>query len=228
MWRSPTVESTRPGSDPSGDSWTHGWGRRRDPMASEVPELLLPDAPAWRAWLVEHHADSPGVRLVLHNKGGDVTTLTYAQALDDALCFGWIDGQVNRRDDGSHYQRFTPRRSRSPWSARNVTHVARLIEAGLMQPAGQAAVDAAKADGRWDAAYAGPATAETPADLLAAIAAEPEAQRMFDVLTSANRYALTWRLGQVKRADTRARKIDEFVAMLARHETLHPQKQRPT
>lgn len=197
-------------------------------MANVLAELLVPDAAAWRAWLVEHHADCPGVRLVLHKKGGDVTGLTYAGALDAALCFGWIDGQAGRRDEGSVYQRFTPRTKRSPWSLRNVGHVARLTEAGLMQPAGQAAIDAAKADGRWDAAYAGPATAVTPPDLLAAIAASPEAQRMYDVLTSTNRYSLSWRLGQVKRANTRTRKIAEFVAMLERHETFHPQKAQPS
>jgi uncharacterized protein YdeI (YjbR/CyaY-like superfamily) len=197
-------------------------------MANVLAELLVPDAGAWRAWLVEHHADSPGVLLVLHKKGGDVTDLTYAAALDEALCFGWIDGQVGKRDAASMLQRFTPRTRRSPWSSRNVGHIARLTESGLMQPAGLAAVEAAKADGRWDAAYAGPATAVTPDDLLEAIAANPDAQLMYDVLTSANRYAMSWRLGQVKRADTRARKIDDFVAMLARHETIHPQKRRPS
>ena len=197
-------------------------------MANDLAELLLADAQQWRAWLDAHHSESPDVWLVLHKKGGDVTGLTYDAALDEALCFGWIDGQVGKRDAGSMLQRFTPRTRRSPWSSRNVGHIARLIEEGRMRPAGLAAVEAAKADGRWDAAYAGPATAVTPADLLEAIATNPEAQRMYDLLTSGNRYALSWRLGQLKRPATRAKKIDDFVAMLARHETIHPQKKRPS
>ena len=197
-------------------------------MAVELSELLVADVDAWRDWLVQWHESSPGVLLVLGKKGGSVTTLTYAQALDEALCVGWIDGQVGKRDEGSFRQRFTPRTKRSPWSARNVGHVARLTAEGRMLPAGVAAVEAAKADGRWDAAYAGSATAEVPPDLLAAVAADPKAQAMFDVLTKTNLYALLWRLGQVKRADTRARKIAEFTAMLARGETFHPQRTRPS
>ncbi|MEE6295423.1 YdeI/OmpD-associated family protein [Georgenia wangjunii] len=193
----------------------------------ELEELLVPDAAAWRAWLAEHHGSSPGVWLVLHRKGGDVTTLTYAQALDEALCFGWIDGQAARRDAASTLQRMTRRRPTSPWSARNVSYVERLEAEGRMHPAGRAAVEAAKADGRWERAYAGPATTTVPADLAAAVAADPAAQAMFDVLTSANRFALVQRLDAVKRPETRARKLGEFVAMLARGETPYPQKRRP-
>jgi len=196
-------------------------------MANDLAELLVPDAVAWRDWLLEHHADSPGVRLVLHKKGGDVTALDYAAALQEALCFGWIDAQVNRRDEGSFFQRFGPRRPKSMWSASNVGYIAALIAAGRMHPAGIAAVEAAKADGRWDVAYAGPATAETPPDLMAAIAADPAAQRTYDVLTSQNRFALGFRLSQAKRAETRERRILEFVAMLARGETFYPQKKQP-
>jgi len=167
------------------------------------------------------------VRLVLHRKGGAVTALTYPLALEEALCVGWIDGQVGRRDEGSFLQRFTPRRPRSPWSVRNTGHVARLLAEGRMQPAGLAAVEAARADGRWDAAYAGPATITVPDDLAAAVATDPAARAMWDVLTSQNRYALLWRLIQIKRADTRARRVAEFVAMLARGETIYPQRARP-
>ena len=190
-------------------------------------ELLLPDAAAWRAWLEEHHASVPAVWLVLTKKGGTVTSLDYAGALDEALCFGWIDGQMRRRDDQTSFQRFTPRGPRSRWSARNVDHVERLTAAGRMTPAGLAAVEAAKADGRWDAAYAGSATAETPPDLLAALAANPAAQAMFDVLTSQNRYALYHRLTALKTEAARARRVEEYVAMLARGETIYPQKRRP-
>jgi len=196
-------------------------------VAIELPELLVPDAAAWRSWLVEHHATSPGVWLVLTRKGGTVTALSYDLALDEALCFGWIDGQVKRRDDQTTFQRWTPRGPRSRWSLRNVGHVERLTEAGLMAPAGLAAVEAARADGRWDQAYEGPAAAETPPDLLAAIAAVPEAQAMYEVLTSQNRYALYHRLTAIKGEEARARRIASFVEMLARGETPHPQKRRP-
>jgi uncharacterized protein YdeI (YjbR/CyaY-like superfamily) len=193
----------------------------------ELEELLVADQAAWRAWLEANHDSSPGIWLVLHKKGGTVTAMTHALALDEALCFGWIDGQARRRDDESSLQKMTPRRPRSTWSARNVTYIARLEAEGRMHPAGRAAVAAAKADGRWDNAYAGPATAEVPADLAAAIAANPDARAMFDVLTKTNRFALIHRLGQVKREETRARKIGEFVEMLARHETPYPQKAKP-
>jgi uncharacterized protein YdeI (YjbR/CyaY-like superfamily) len=192
----------------------------------ELPELLVPDVKAWRAWLVHHHDVSPGVWLVLHKKGGGTTTLTYAQALDEALCFGWIDGQVGRRDEESYRQRFTPRRSGSPWSARNVEHVARLTEAGRMQPAGLAAVDAAKAEGRWQAAYRGQASMQVPPDLAAALAGNPAAATTYEQLDAANRYAVVYRLGAVKRAETRERKLAQYVEMLARGESIHPRKPR--
>jgi uncharacterized protein YdeI (YjbR/CyaY-like superfamily) len=194
---------------------------------AELDELIVADAEALRAWLSEHHASSPGVWLALTKKGGTVTTLTWQQAVDEGLCHGWIDGQARRRDEQTSWIRFTPRGPRSSWSQRNVAHVARLEAQGRMLPAGRAAVEAAKADGRWAAAYAPPSEAEVPADLLAAIAADPAAQAMFDVLTKTNRYALIHRVNSVKRAETRQRKIGEFVAMLARHETIYPQKAVP-
>ncbi len=192
-------------------------------MAIELPELLLSDAAAWRSWLEAHHS-APGVWLVLHKKGGAVTTLDYDQALDEALCFGWVDGQKGSRDGGSFRQRFTPRTTRSAWSARNVGHVDRLTKGGRMHPVGQAAVAAAKADGRWDKAYAGAANATMPPDLEAAIAANPAAAAMLGTLSSTNRYALIYRVNAVKRAETRAAKIARFVGMLSRGETIYPQK----
>jgi uncharacterized protein YdeI (YjbR/CyaY-like superfamily) len=196
-------------------------------MAIELEELLVPDAAAWRSWLETNHADSPGVWLVLHKKGGDVTELDYEAALLEALCFGWIDGQARKRDAGSSFQRMTRRGPKSPWSERNVARIERLEAAGKMTDAGRAAVDSAKADGRWDAAYKGQATAEMPDDLAAAIAAVPQAQAMFDVLTSVNRYALIYRTNSAKRPETRAKRIAGFVDMLARGETPYPQKKRP-
>jgi uncharacterized protein YdeI (YjbR/CyaY-like superfamily) len=154
------------------------------------------------------------------------TSLTYGQALEEAICFGWIDGQVRRRDERTYFQRFTPRRARSRWSKRNTTLAERLISDGRMRASGIAEVERAKADGRWEAAYAGSATVRVPDDLAAALAAEPKAKAMFRRLTSQNRYAILYRIEAVKRPETRARKIAEFVAMLARGETVHPQTRR--
>jgi len=196
-------------------------------MAEDLPELLLPDADAWRAWLAEHHTDPSGVWLVLHKKGGDVTALTYVQAVEEALCFGWIDGQARRRDEHSSFQRMTPRRPRSAWSAVNVARVARLEQEGRMQDAGRAQVAAAQADGRWAAAYPGPATIEVPDDLTTALDAVPAARAWFDVLTSGNRFAVLYRINDAKRPETRARRIATFVGDLAHGRTPYPQKRRP-
>lgn len=194
-------------------------------MADELQELTVADAAAWRAWLGEHHGDPAGVWLVLAKKGTtEPTSLTYAEALEEALCHGWIDGQARRRDDSTHRQRFTPRRARSAWSKRNVAIAERLIREGRMHAAGMAEVERARDDGRWEAAYAGSASIEVPTDLAEALAAEPTAQAMFDILTSQNRYAVLYRIETAKRADTRRRRIEQFVSMLARGETIYPQK----
>jgi uncharacterized protein YdeI (YjbR/CyaY-like superfamily) len=193
-------------------------------VADELPELIIADAAEWRRWLDDHH-DNAGVWVVLAKKGvTEPTSLSYDQALEEALCHGWIDGQVRRRDDATHLQRFTPRRPRGSWSQRNVAIADRLLAEGRLHPAGLAEVERAKADGRWEAAYAGPATIEVPDDLAEALAAEPRAQAMFEILTSQNRYAVLYRIATAKRAETRARRIEQFVAMLARGETPHPQK----
>ena len=195
---------------------------------SETPELLVADLDAWRAWLEKHHATSTGVRLVLAKKGDAApTTLTYADALTEALCYGWIDGQLTRRDEGSYCVRFTPRRARSPWSKRNVQAAERLIAEGRMQPSGLAEVERAKADGRWQRAYGGSASLEVPDDLREAIASSPDAQRMWDVLTRTNKFAIVYRVQDAKRAETRARRIQQHVEMLARGDTPHPQKKKP-
>jgi uncharacterized protein YdeI (YjbR/CyaY-like superfamily) len=194
-------------------------------VADDLPELIVADGAAWRGWLDEHHADPTGVWLVLAKKGTtDPTSLTYDQALDDALCHGWIDGQTGSRNQTTFRRRFTPRRARSPWSERNVAAAERLLAEGRMHAAGLEAVEQAKADGRWDVAYAGQATMEVPSDLDAALTAEPRAQAMFEILTSQNRYSVLYRISQAKRDDTRTRRIQQFVAMLARGETVHPQR----
>ncbi len=196
-------------------------------MPAELPELIVLDAPAWHAWLGENHAAQDGVWLVLAKKGtSEPTSLTYDDALLAALVHGWIDGQVRRRDERTFRQRFTPRRARSAWSRRNVAIVERLIAEDAMHAAGLAAVAAAQADGRWEAAYAGPATIAVPDDLAAALAAEPRARAMFEILTSQNRYSVLLRIDSAKRADTRARRIEQFVAMLARGETVYPQRRK--
>lgn len=194
-------------------------------MGAEQPELTVADAAAWRAWLGEHHDEQAGVWLVLAKKGTTKpTSLTYDEALEEALCHGWIDGQARRGDDVTYRQRFTPRRRRSQWSKRNVGLAERLNAEGRMHPAGVAEVERAQADGRWEAAYAGPASIEVPHDLAAALDAEPRAQELFDRLTRQNRYAILYRVTTAKRPETRAKRIAEFVAMLARGETPHPQK----
>jgi uncharacterized protein YdeI (YjbR/CyaY-like superfamily) len=193
-------------------------------VSAELPELVVPDARVWREWLGEHHDESPGVWLVLARKGTSrPTSLTYEQALEEALCHGWIDGQVGRRDEASYRQRFTRRRRRSSWSKRHVTIAERLLAEVRMHAAGLAEVERAKADGRWETAYAGSAGGEVPPDLAEALAADPEAQAMFERLSRQNRYAILYRVATAKRADTRARRIRQFVAMLARGETIHPQ-----
>lgn len=194
-------------------------------MAEGLPQLVVADAAAWRQWLDQHHHSVPGVWLQLAKKGTtQPTSLTYDQGLEEALCHGWIDGQTRRWDDTTYVQRFTPRRPRSPWSARNTAIVERLLAEGRMHPAGIAEVERAKSDGRWNAAYAGPANMEVPADLAAAMSAQPAAQAMFGVLTSQNRYAVLYRIHNAKRPETRTRRIEQFVSMLARGETIYPQK----
>ena len=194
-------------------------------MASEPPELIVVDAAAWRAWLSRHHGEQNGVWLVLAKKGTtEPTSLTYDEALIEALCHGWIDGQSRRRDEATYRQRFTPRRRRSQWSKRNVGIAERLLAEGKMHAAGIAEIERAKADGRWDAAYSGAATIEVPADLAAALDAEPRAKAFFAELTGQNRYAILYRVTTARRAQTRARRIEEIVAMLARGETFHPQR----
>ncbi|TDW61130.1 YdeI/OmpD-associated family protein [Kribbella pratensis] len=188
-------------------------------------ELIVVDAAAWQSWLHEHHAASDGVWLVLAKKNVTTpTSLTYAEALEEALCHGWIDGQRKSRDEQTFIQRYTPRRAQSMWSKRNVDLVARMEEEGRMRPAGRAEIERAKADGRWDKAYGGSSAKEIPEDLAAALAAEPRAQAMFEILTSANRFAVVFRVNSAKKPETRARRITQYVEQLARGETIYPQK----
>jgi uncharacterized protein YdeI (YjbR/CyaY-like superfamily) len=194
-------------------------------VADELLELTVGDALAWRQWLEDHHGQSAGVWLVLAKKATTApTSLSYDQALDEALSYGWIDGQLRKGTETTYCQRFTPRRPRSAWSKRNVAIVEGLVAEGRMHAAGLAEVERAKADGRWDAAYAGRTSIEVPADFATALASEPRARAMFEMLTSQNRYSVLYRIENAKRADTRAKRIEQFVAMLAREETIYPQK----
>jgi uncharacterized protein YdeI (YjbR/CyaY-like superfamily) len=196
-------------------------------VADALPELLISDVDAWRRWLDTHDGDEHGVWLVLAKKGTtEPTSLTYDEALDEALCHGWIDGQVARRDEHTYRQRFTPRRARSSWSKRNVSIVERLLAEDRMHAAGLTAVARAKAAGRWESAYAGQASIEVPGDLAAALAGDLAAKATFEALTSQNRYAILYRVQDAKRSETRRRRIERFVAMLARGETVYPQERR--
>jgi len=190
----------------------------------ERETVFCSDAAAWEAWLEAAHATSDGIRLAIAKKGRPVTSVSYADAVELALCFGWIDGQAKRLDDDHYLQLFTPRRTRSIWSRINRDKATRLIDEGRMRPAGLAEVERAQADGRWDAAYASSATIDVPDDLAGALVANPVASEFFDTLTSQNRFAIIFRIGNVKRAETRARKIGEYVAMLERGDTLYPQR----
>ena len=190
--------------------------------ASDYPILLFADRTAFRKWLSAHHAAKPGLWLRIAKVASPLKSVTYAEALDVALCFGWIDGQKKSHDADSFLQKFTPRQKRSPWSKRNREHVARLIAAGEMHAAGLAAVEAAKADGRWDRAYDSPGKVSVPDDLKAALDAHPKAKAFFETLKGANRYAILYRIQTAIKPETRASRIAKFVAMLERKETLHP------
>jgi uncharacterized protein YdeI (YjbR/CyaY-like superfamily) len=199
------------------------------PGGVELPELMVADAAAWRTWLNGNHATSQGVRLVLAKKGATrPTTLCYDEALEEAICFGWIDGQLGRRDNTTFLRRFTPRNARSTWSQGNVAIAERLSASGRMHRSGEDEVRRAKADGRWEAAYAGQGGAAVPEDLARALAANPRAQAMFQTLTGANRYSIIYRIGSAKKVESRARRVEKFVEMLARGETVHPQGRHPS
>lgn len=188
--------------------------KKDDGPKAEPPTIAFATVEDFEAWVAEHREDQAGLWLRLAKKGSGIESVSYAEAVQVALCYGWIDGQARGSDGVTWQQRFCPRRPRSGWSKRNVGYVTALTAAGRMQPGGIAEVDRAKADGRWDRAYAGPATAEVPADLRAALDAVPAAARAFDGLTSSNRYAIIRQVEDAKREETRARRIEKFVEML--------------
>jgi len=190
-------------------------------------ELIVADLVAWQCWLADHATASDGVWLVLAKKGTThPTSLTYDDALEEALCHGWVDGQIAGGHEGTFRRRFTPRRAGSAWSKRNIGIIERLVAEGRMRPGGRAAMDRAKADGTWDAAYAGAATIEAPDDFQAALGANRAASEMFAQLDRANRYAVLYRITTARRPDTRARRIAQLVDMLAQGKTIHPNRKR--
>jgi len=190
-------------------------------MADELPIHLFDRPDELQAWLEENHASSQGVWLKIAKKGAREPSVTYDEAVELALCFGWIDSQVRRFDDQHYVQRFTPRRPRGRWSKINREKAEALIKAGRMRPAGLAEVEAAKADGRWEAAYEGQRTAKVPPDLQRELDANPTAAEFFASLSSANRYAIVYRLDDAKKPETRERRLKKFVAMLERGEKIH-------
>ena len=187
-----------------------------------LPVVSFESTDAWDAWLAAHHADSPGLWLKIAKKGAAGRSVSYSDALDVALCHGWIDGQKGRLDDHYWLQRFTPRKRGSKWSKINTERAAALIASGRMRPAGLGEVERARADGRWEQAYESQSRVTVPEDLARALAANPRAREFFATLDSANRYAVLYRIGTAKRPETRAKRIDAFVAMLSEHKKLHP------
>jgi uncharacterized protein YdeI (YjbR/CyaY-like superfamily) len=189
---------------------------------TDLPIISFASRESWAAWLEEQHATSDGLWLKLAKKGAGIDTVTYAQAVEVALCYGWIDGQVRKFDDRYWLQRFTPRRARSKWSKINRQKATELIERGQMKPAGLREIERAKADGRWDAAYDAPSTAQVPEDLRRELDSNESAREFFEALNSANRYAILYQIQDAKKPETRARRIQKYVAMLSERKKIYP------
>jgi uncharacterized protein YdeI (YjbR/CyaY-like superfamily) len=187
----------------------------------ELPVVAFESEDAWEKWLEAHHASSNGVWMKFFKKRSATPTIVYKEALDSALCYGWIDSQVRKFDDNAYLQKFTPRRAKSVWSKINIEHISRLTKEGRMTPAGLEKVEAAKKDGRWDAAYASPANVTMPEDFKRALDANEEAKRFFTTLNKANTYGILTRIQFARKAATREKRIREFIEMLARREKLH-------
>jgi uncharacterized protein YdeI (YjbR/CyaY-like superfamily) len=190
-------------------------------FAMTEPPLTFLDEDEWENWLTQNAGTSRGIWLRLAKKGASQLTLTYGQALESALCHGWIDGQKKAESEAYWLQRFTPRSAKSIWSKLNKERAEALIAAGRMRPSGMREVERAKQDGRWEAAYTSPSNSVVPEDLQAALDANPKASAFFATLNGRNRYAILFRIQNAKKPETRARKIEEFVGMLSRGETIH-------
>ncbi|MBZ0297073.1 MAG: YdeI/OmpD-associated family protein [Anaerolineae bacterium] len=187
----------------------------------ELPVILFESVQAWEAWLEEHHQTAPGVKLKIAKKASGQESVSYAEALDVALCFGWIDSRKDKFDDSYWLQRFTPRRKKSPWSAINRKKIDALIAEGRMREAGLREVEQAKQDGRWDVAYQPPSRATVPDDLQQALDQNDAAREFFATLNSTNRYAIIYRVNSVKKPETRQKRIAQFIDMLAQNKKLY-------
>lgn len=187
----------------------------------DLPILLLNDQPSWHNWLEENHEQTQGIWLKLAKKSSGKSSVSYSEALDEALCYGWIDGQKQAYDDEYWLQKFTPRGPKSIWSKVNVTKSEELIKSGLMQPSGLKAVEFAKKDGRWEAAYDSPSSASVPGDFQAALGKNPKAKQFFETLNKANVYAFCWRIQTAQKPETRKARIEKFIDMLNKGEKLH-------
>jgi uncharacterized protein YdeI (YjbR/CyaY-like superfamily) len=194
----------------------------RTQSTSDYPIILFKTPRDWERWLRQHCEGAPGVWLRLAKKDSGLASVSYAEAVELALCYGWIDGQKRTHDQSSWIQKFTPRGRRSSWSKINREKAEALIRSGRMQPSGLAAVTLARQDGRWDAAYDSPSRAAVPPDFQAALDRHTKAKAFFTTLSGANRYALLYRLQTAKKAETRARRIEQFIDMLERGKTIHP------
>lgn len=188
---------------------------------SELPLIAFATPAAWEQWLDENHDSCNGIWLHFYKKGSGIASVTYAEALDVALCYGWIDGQIKSIDTLSYKQHFTPRRAKSIWSKRNVEHIARLTAEGHMKPAGMAQVESAKADGRWGVAYDSPANMSLPDDFVAALNADTKALAFYESLSQTNKYAICWRLQTAKRPETKEKRKQEILEMLGKAEKFH-------
>jgi uncharacterized protein YdeI (YjbR/CyaY-like superfamily) len=195
-------------------------GPGSDSSVASIPIQLFESAGAWESWLEANQENTTGLWMKISKKGSGIASVSYLEAIDGALCFGWIDGQRKSHDESYFLQRFTPRRKKSIWSQRNVDKVAVLLEAGRIRPSGQAEIDAAKADGRWDRAYAPSSTIQVPQDFQKALNGNKEALKFFDAINKSQRYSFLWRIETARRPETRQRRIGQFVEMLGDHKTL--------
>jgi uncharacterized protein YdeI (YjbR/CyaY-like superfamily) len=194
---------------------------RPTPPKKDLPVKSFASPRLWSKWLATHHAKSEGIWLRMFKKDSGVTSITYAEALDEALCYGWIDGQLKKFDDGSWVQRFTPRRQRSLWSRKNVANAKRLTNAGRMMAAGLREIELAKADGRWNAAYDSPSAMTMPDDFLQQLQREPKANAFFKTLNKSNTYAIAWRLQTAKKPETKERRMQAILEMLRKGQKFH-------
>lgn len=191
------------------------------PGKANLPVIPFASQAHWEQWLEQNHAVANGIWLQFYKKGSGIASVTYAEALDIALCYGWIDAQLKSIDELSYKQHFTPRRPKSIWSKRNIEHIARLTIEGRMKPAGLKEAETAKADGRWDQAYDSPANMTLPADFLLELQKDKNAFSFYESLTKANKYAIAWRIQTAKRPETREKRMKEILEMLGREEKFH-------